>query len=99
MSLTFLDLILLALATWRLSYMVTSEQGWFGIFARLRTIIGGATTCMYCFSVWAGAFFYITHVIFLADWLTWVFAISALALVIRSYTGAGLHDIQANANT
>lgn len=91
MNLSPLDLLILALATWRLSYMVTSESGWYRIFEIIRTRIGGATTCIYCFSVWASMVLlwcYLTPFVI----IVYVLAISGLALVIRSYTGVGLHD-------
>lgn len=56
-----LILIVLALATWRAAYMVTSEEGPFGIFQRLRgavdpdqrTWLGRGINCIYCVSFWA----------------------------------------------
>lgn len=91
MNLSLSDLLILALATWRLSYMVTSESGWFGVFEIIRNRIGGATTCIYCFSVWASIGLYLIYHTGLQV-IVIVLAVSGLALVIRSYTGVGLHD-------
>jgi hypothetical protein len=54
-------LLLLVLATWRLSYMLVHEDGLFDIFDRLRryantTHFDGLFACIYCMSVWVSAF-------------------------------------------
>ena len=78
----------MALATWRLAYMLTYEMGPWGVFERLRglTTLGGLLVCVYCTSVWAA----------LALWVVWgtparplvyVLAVSGAGLMLASYTG------------
>lgn len=85
------DVIILALATWRLSHMLVTEQCPFSVCVWMRERIGGALTCIYCTSVWVA-------VLHLFLWysvgkpLVIIFAISGFALMLRSYTGVGIHD-------
>jgi len=69
---TILDLIILALATYRLSELLANEDGPAGIFARLRkwlgvevneysqleasNIVAEMVICTYCNSFWLGVF-------------------------------------------
>lgn len=86
------DLLILSLATWRVSHMLVSEDGPYKVFARLRERFGkrwGALICVYCMSIWVAAAF---------DWLRTgtfdpirIFAISGAAMMLRSYSGV-LHD-------
>ena len=93
MNLPLDELIIITLATWRLSYMLVTEEGPYQILTRLRArfALGGLTDCIYCMSVWVA----------LLMWLTWqtdaypvvmVLAISGAAMMLRSYTGAGIND-------
>lgn len=88
---TIEELIILGLATWRLSHMLVVERCPFGVCAWLRARIGGALGCIYCTSVWVA-------VLHLVLWysvgkpLVVIFAISGIALMLRSYTGAGIND-------
>jgi hypothetical protein len=70
-SVSPVDFVLLALATWRLTSLLVQEEGPWGIFVKLRYALGvrydehsvayGLTTlaalftCMWCASVWTGA--------------------------------------------
>jgi hypothetical protein len=72
-----MDIIILILTTWRLTSLLTSEDGPFGIFERLRKLAGvrydgdglpfatnevaKAFTCPWCLSVWVGAALAIAH--------------------------------------
>ena len=58
-----LELVLLGLATWRVSYLLLEDDGPFLVFARLRRAVGAdrpgevtglafVFTCIYCMSVW-----------------------------------------------
>lgn len=54
------DFIIAALATWRLSFMLTQEDGPWTVFARLRaaagrSMPGRALECLFCTSVWVAA--------------------------------------------
>jgi Protein of unknown function (DUF1360) len=54
------DFIIAALATWRLSFMLTHEDGPWEAFARLRaaagrSMPGRALDCLFCTSVWVAA--------------------------------------------
>lgn len=56
-----LQLVILVLATWRLSYMLLHDDGPFDVFDRLRrwanqTRFDGLFACIYCMSVWVSAF-------------------------------------------
>ena len=47
-----LELILLGLATWRITAILVYDDGPRDIFVRLRDAIGGPLTCFWCTSVW-----------------------------------------------
>lgn len=82
---TAIELVLLALATWRLAYMLTLEVGPFAIFRRLRdiTTFGGTLECLYCTSVWCALGLYALREY--AQWPLYVLAISGLALMVGRY--------------
>lgn len=85
----WLDWLLIALATWRLSFMVAHESGPWRVFERLRTRypLGGLTNCMRCLSVWIAAFLFVTYDVLQPAVI--ILAISGAALMLHSYTGAG----------
>lgn len=87
-----LDFLLLSIATWRLSYMIVKEDGPYNILTRFRArfSLGGLTTCIYCLSVWIAALLYVVFIY--AAPIVYVLAVSGGALMLRSYTGAGVHD-------
>lgn len=73
------------LATFRISYMFTEEQGPFDMFARLRkfTLAGDLDkvfpfNCFYCTSVWVG----LTISFVSGSWLLYGTALSAGAMII-----------------
>ena len=90
---TLLDLLLLSLAAWRLSYLIASEEGPYHILTRFRArfSLGGLTTCIYCLSVWMALGVYVLYQYWQPP--VYVLAVSGLALMLRSYTGAGMHDV------
>lgn len=49
-----IDLLLLALATWRIASLMTAEDGPWHVFlkAREKTTLGGLLDCLWCCSVW-----------------------------------------------
>lgn len=89
MSITPLDFLILALATWRLAYLMAKEAAPFQLMTKLRqrTTFGGLLDCIKCSSWWAAG-------VMLLLWFTplqlvvWVFAISGGALMLGSYTGS-----------
>lgn len=82
------DLIVLALATWRIAYLLVKEAAPFDIMTRIRsyTTLGGMLDCIYCASVWVSIAVYIalqtslSHVVYIA-------AVSGLAMLLWRYTG------------
>lgn len=90
----WLDFILLAIATWRLSYLLTGEDGPFLILVKLRSLrpLRGVLGCIYCTSIWAAAALWGVYRIEDAQPVVWILAISGLALMLRMYTGVGVHD-------
>ena len=87
-----IDIILLSAAVWYISYSLTALEGPFNIFVKLRALkLGGLFDCIYCTSFWVG---------FMAIWfwlggfeaLLYPLGLAGLAMMLRSYTGAGLHD-------
>lgn len=89
LDLTLLDLLVLALATWRLAYLMAREDAPFHLMTRLRqrTTFGGLLDCIKCSSWWAA-------LVMLLLWFTplqplvWVFAVSGAALMLGNYTGS-----------
>lgn len=52
--------VLATLAVWRLTHLVTAEDGPFDVVVRVRAslgqgVIGRAMDCFYCFSLWVAA--------------------------------------------
>lgn len=86
-----LDLLLLALATWRCAFMVAREHGPFQAFERLRARypLGGLTACVYCLSVWFSAALYLLLLTNAAP-VIYVLAASGAAMLLHRYTGGDL---------
>ena len=86
---TPLNLLVLALATWRLAFMLTGkEQGPYKIFERLRkqAFLVNVLACIYCTSIWVAPALWVLT--FTPLWpLVWFLAISGLALMLHRYTG------------
>jgi hypothetical protein len=85
-----LTFILAALAVYRVSRMLTDEEGPWSVFMRLRARIGAETwlsrlfECIMCMSVWVAL-----PVALWIDWtgewaLTWL-ALSAVVVIIRKW--------------
>lgn len=88
-TLTFL---ILALAVWRISYLLTSEDGPKHIFTKLRALqLGGLFDCIYCVSIYVG---FLALLLWLWGFhmLLYPFALSGCGLMLSAYTGAGFHD-------
>jgi len=93
---SLIDLLILGLATWRLSSLLVNEDGPWEIFARMRTMVGiryneqslpYATTalselftCVFCMSVWMG--FLLTAVYWLSSkWTILIMSPFALSAI------------------
>ena len=86
-----LNLLLLALATWRCAFMVAREHGPFHVFEKVRARypLGGLTACTYCLSVWFALAFYALLLTDLAP-VVYVLAVSGGAMLMHRYTGGDL---------
>lgn len=94
-TLDLTSLLFLALATWRVSYMLTTESLPFhiGTTLRKRFPLGGLSTCIYCMSVWVAGVMLILWTLDGAWYvIVYWFAISGGMLMLRSYTGVGIND-------
>jgi hypothetical protein len=87
--------IILLMATWRISSLLTdpnNEEGPFGILARFRDAarrFTNAVECPWCMSIWVGLgftflYWYLPGVIF---WVALPFALSAGAIAWDKYNG------------
>lgn len=88
----FLTLLVLILATWRISSLLVSEDGPFKIFARFRILIIRFTevfSCLWCASIWIGLGFTIlyTRAPEVAFWIALPFALSAGAILWDKHNG------------
>jgi hypothetical protein len=104
MQITFTELLIFSLATWRVSSLFVSEAGPFRLFVRVRewagithddnddvvtipdTLRAGVLSCVWCFSVWAGAFWTLFFLLSpaLATVAALPFAFSAAAVLVQS---------------
>lgn len=84
-GMTPFELITLAAAAWYVAYIVTSSDGPFHIFEKLRARapMGGLTTCIICLSIWVAIVLRVIG----ANIVTDALAIAGVALWIHSYTG------------
>lgn len=91
MESTVFRFILVALATWRLTHLLTAEDGPADVVVRLRarlgdSVVGQAMDCFYCLSLWvaAPAALFVTKSPL--EWLlTWL-AVSATACLLERAT-------------
>lgn len=87
--------VLAALATWRITYLLTQEDGPWDVITRARaasgsSMVGRALHCFYCTSVWVAAPFALA----VARWswqtvLVW-WALSGAACLLHRATDRGL---------
>lgn len=79
------ELITLAAAAWYISYVVTSSEGPFKIFEKLRkhAPMSGLTTCIICLSIWVAIVLRVIGLNIVTDAL----AIAGVALMLHSFTG------------
>lgn len=83
------DLLILSLATFYLSYAISSTDGPFHVFGWLRTHVplGGLTACLVCLSPWFAALFYVLLLTPLAV-AVYVLAVAGASVLVWRYTGA-----------
>ena len=82
------EVLIIAVATWRLAYMLVREGGPTEGFTKFRAqhTVGGLLLCVKCTSFWVAA-------LMLALWLTplrpvvYIFAISGAGLMLASWSG------------
>jgi hypothetical protein len=95
--LSAIELIVYALASWRMAYMLVNEAGPFMMFTQIRKVTGiqhdnagkpiawpdvNLLSCIYCTSMWTALFSLI-----IPRWLVNILAISGLAILVESANG------------
>lgn len=83
-----LNLFILALATWRLAYLLAKETGPYQLITRFRARFH-LPDCIYCLSVWCAAGLYLASLT-PAVVLVYILAISGGAMLAHRYTGGDL---------
>ncbi len=94
-----MELILIALATWRVSSLLVFEEGPFMLLVKMRSLLGvyydeyskpqgknviaRALTCVWCSSIWVALGFTVLYFYGLAFWIAMPFALSAAAIIIE----------------
>jgi len=90
----YLDILILGLATWRISHMVVWEDGPFDIFQKIVTFTEkwrftkSLFSCVWCLSVWIGAILALSAIIdkTVTVYLMLPFALSAVAILLEQIT-------------
>lgn len=91
---TYLDILVLGLATWRISHMIVWEDGPFEIFPKVNTFMSNwkffddLFSCVWCLSVWIGAILTLSAIIdkTVTIYLMLPFAFSAIAILLEQIT-------------
>ena len=94
-----MELILIALATWRVSSLLVFEEGPFLILVKMRSLAGvyydefsepqgsnvvaRALLCVWCISFWVAIGFTVLYFYGVAFWVALPFALSAVAIIIE----------------
>ena len=97
-TIDFITFLLLALAVYRLSHMVTSEEGPFEVFAKGRDALGGnqqatwigrGIVCILCVSFWGGILgalaLWCWHVV-AVQFVVYALALSGATLAFKKWT-------------
>lgn len=76
--------LVLSLAVWRVSSLVTKEDGPFEIFADIRAKGGELLNCLWCFSIWGGLVVFVAYAFWpvVVFWACLPLALSAAAIVV-----------------
>ena len=84
---SFFDLLVLALATWRISYLIVYEDAPWRLMSRLRewNDLGGLLRCIYCTSLWVAVGCWLLMQV--APAVVYVLAVSGGAMMLWRYTG------------
>jgi hypothetical protein len=89
------ELLTYALATWYLSYIITAQDGPFLVLKRIRAmpLFFAVLQCIYCTAPYvAGVVYLVSRNTEYGLPIVQVVAVAGAALMLRAYTGAGLHD-------
>lgn len=86
-----LDLLLYALATFRVALMFSKEQGPCGVFNKVRLCLEDRAACLttgvhclWCWSIWIGAFFAAYYwLVGHADYFILMLAFSAVSVILN----------------
>ena len=87
----YLDLIILGLATYRISHMIVWEDGPFKIFMKMQSwcerndFLTDLLSCVWCLSVWVGAILVFSAIMdkIVTIYLMLPFALSAIAAILE----------------
>lgn len=102
-----LEFMVLALATWRISYMLVVEDGPYDILDKIRRKLGveyasdgtpysentwgNLFTCVWCISVWVGTLFFVIDYINMT-WIGIPFALSAISILANEVLSWLVHQ-------
>jgi hypothetical protein len=93
--------VLCCLATWRLTHLITAEDGPWDIIVRLRTWMGDSIggrimDCFYCASIWVAIpfCFVVGHTV--PGWIVAWLAISGAASLLEQATNRELHQTKSS---
>lgn len=88
-----MDLLVIALATYRLSSLFATEEGPFNLFSKIRAWTYGharklheGLTCMFCNSVWFGVLLTVLYGLApkVAFWVCLPLALSTAAIIVKA---------------
>jgi len=85
-----MDILILILATWRISSLLTYEPGPYKVFERLRAAAQGELAvgldCLWCNSIWVGVILTAVYIT-LPVWVLLPLAVSTGAILLEELTG------------
>jgi hypothetical protein len=85
------ELLILACATWYISFVLTRLPGPFGVFARMRERPQfGIMKCIYCLSFWIAIALYVLMYNDFEE-LVWILGICGGAHMLASFTGVNYY--------